>query len=90
LSDRRQLSDDERLAWLRLARSPNVGGATFSALIARFRTARAALDELPRLVRRGGGDLRPLPSDDDAAREIEQLQKLGGRFIASTEPDYPR
>ena len=90
MRERRKLSDAERSAWLRLARAPNVGGATFRALISRFGSASAALAELPRLIRRGGGDARPLPTDTDAAREIEQLAKLGGRLIASIEPEYPR
>ena len=89
MTERRKLSDSERVAWLRLARSPNVGGATFRALIARFGSASAALAELPALVRRGGGDARQLPTAADAAREIEQLTKLGGHLIASIEPDYP-
>jgi DNA processing protein len=87
--ERRKLSDGERRAWLRLARSPNVGGATFAALLARFGSAGAALKELPRLIRRGGGDERPIPTDADAEREMTQLAKLGGRFIASIEPEFP-
>jgi DNA processing protein len=90
LIERRKLSDSERRTWLSLARSPNVGGVTFHALLGRFGSAEAALAELPRLVRRGGGDTRPLPTDADAAKEIDRLARLGGRFIASIEPEYPR
>jgi DNA processing protein len=90
VTERRNLSDAERSAWLRLARAPNVGSATFRALIARFGSASAALAELPRLIRRGGGDARPLPTDSDAALEIDRLAELGGRLIASIEPEYPR
>jgi DNA processing protein len=86
----RVLSGAERRAWLRLARAPNVGPVTFAALMARFHSAANALEELPRLARRGGaaGDLR-IPTDDDAARELEGLEKIGGRLIASIEPDFP-
>jgi DNA processing protein len=84
------LSDSERRTWLRLARSPNVGGVTFHALLDRFGSADAALAALPRLVHRGGGDTRPLPTDADAAKEIDRLARLGGQFIASIEPDFPR
>ncbi len=86
----RALGEAERRAWLRLARTQNVGPVTFAQLIGRFGSASAALKEVPRLVRRGGGDEPRLPSDDDAAREIAALGKLGGRMIASCEPDYPR
>jgi DNA processing protein len=85
-----QLSDRERHAWLRLARTENVGPVTFRNLIARFATASAALEELPRLAARGGGKNFVLPDADDAVREIEALSKLGGRLIAACEPDYPQ
>jgi DNA processing protein len=84
------LADAERRAWVRLARAPNVGPTTFAALIDRYGSPTGALADLPRLMRRGGSEPRPLPSDDDAAREIEALAKLGGRFVASIEPDFPR
>ena len=84
------LSDAERLAWLRLARTKNVGPVTFAQLIARFGSARAAIVEVPRLARRGGGENLRMPSEDDASREIAALAKLGGRMIASGEADFPR
>lgn len=83
------LSDAERRAWLRLARSQNVGPVTFVHLIERFGTASAALEQLPRLARRGGGADMRIPSDADARRELDALAKLGGRLIASAEPDFP-
>jgi DNA processing protein len=86
----RTLSENERRAWLRLARTQNVGPVTFAQLIARFGSATAALAELPRLSRRGGGDTLQAPSDADMREEIEKLHEIGGRFIASVEPEYPR
>ena len=50
-----RLTDEQRLDWLRLIRSQNVGPRTFRALINHFGGARAALDALPSLARRGGG-----------------------------------
>jgi DNA processing protein len=83
------LSEGERRAWLRLARTQNVGPVTFAQLIARFGSATASIAELPRLSRRGGGEpLRP-PSDAEAQEEIEKLHKIGGRLIASAEPEFP-
>ena len=84
------VSDSERRAWLRLARAPNVGPVTFAHLLARFGSASAALEEVPRLVRRGGGDAASLPSEADARREIDALTELGGQLIASVEPKFPR
>ena len=84
------LSNNERRAWLRLARTEHVGPVTFQSLIARFGSAGAALEELPRLAQRGGGKNFVLPDQSDCDREWEALAKLGGRMIASCEADYPR
>jgi len=48
------LSADDRLDWLRLIRSDNVGPITFYQLLERFGTAGAALKGLPDLARQGG------------------------------------
>ncbi len=83
------LSDNERVQWLRLARTPNVGPVTFAQLIARFGSATTAIAEVPRLARRGGGEAPKLPDEAVIRREIEQLAALGGRFVMSTEADFP-
>ena len=83
------MHDKERRAWLRLARTENVGPVTFRNLMARFGSATAALEELPRLAARGGGKTFVLPDADETERELEALAKLGGRRIASCESDYP-
>ena len=87
----RTLSDAERLDWLCLARSENVGPITFFALLDRFGSASAVLDALPALARRGGRR-RPIKVCSRAAaeREIEGLTALGGRMIAMGEPAYPQ
>src|SRR5262245_58818124 len=82
---------EQRLDWLRLIRSDNVGPRTFRALINHYGGARAALAALPDLARRGGakGPART-PSREEAAREIKTAAALGVRFVALGEPDYPR
>jgi DNA processing protein len=84
-----QLSEQERCAWLRLARTENVGPVTFRNLIARFGSASAALEELPRLAGRGGGKKFVLPSEEDCSAELEALARLGGRLIAACEAEFP-
>src|SRR5215475_5623845 len=64
------LSDRERLAWLRLWRSENVGPQTFRQLLRRLGGVEAALDALPELARRGGRD-RPLAVCPAAVAERE-------------------
>ena len=53
------MSDEERLDWLRLIRSDNVGPRTFHDLVSHYGSVRTALTALPELARRGGS-ARPL------------------------------
>jgi DNA processing protein len=84
-----ELSPQERRNWLRLARAQNVGPVTFATLIARFGSASRALDEIPKLARRGGAASLRIPTASDADLESELLAKLGGQFIASCESTFP-
>lgn len=85
-----EITDTERLAWLRLARSQGLGIVTTRDLVAHFGSARAALEALPDLAARGGRS-RPLRlcSQSEAEAELATLDKLGARLIARPEPDYP-
>jgi DNA processing protein len=83
------LPPSEKLAWLQLARTPQIGPVTFAQLIGRFGSAAEAIMALPHLARRGGGKTFEVASRDDAAREIDALAKMGARLIASCESDFP-
>ena len=83
-------TDEQRFDWLRLIRSENVGPRTFRALLNNCGGARAALEALPELARRGGA-ARPIrvASADEIERELAVARKLGVRFVALGEPAYP-
>ncbi|MBF0324650.1 DNA processing protein DprA [Magnetospirillum moscoviense] len=87
----RTLSPQERLDWLRLIRSENVGPRTFIRLLERFGSASAALAALPELAKRGGR-ARPIIicPKDVAEREMEAALALGCTVLAACEPGYPR
>jgi DNA processing protein len=85
-----RLTDAERLDWLRLIRSDNVGPRTFHALLRRCGNARAALDALPELARRGGARTIRICPRHDAEQEIEAVHRLGAVLVGSTEADYPQ
>jgi DNA processing protein len=82
------LSDEQRLAWLRLIRSENVGPITFRELLNHFGSASAALEAVPDLARRGGRPVR-LCSVAEAEREMRTAAAAGCRFVALGEADYP-
>ena len=81
-----ELSYAERRDWLRLSRTATVGPVAFRDLLARYKTAGAAIDALPTLVRRKGLSIPPL---ETVEAELEQSENWGVRIIASCEPDFP-
>jgi DNA processing protein len=86
----RSLSAAEKLDWLRLIRSENVGPITFYRLIERFGTADRAIKGLPDLARLGGRR-KPMTVCPRAAaeREMEALEAIGAVLVARVEAGYP-
>jgi DNA processing protein len=85
-----RLTDEQRLDWLRLIRSEKVGPRTFRALLNQFGGAGAALEALPELARRGGRLMLKVTTRAEAEFEMGQAARLGIRFVAMGEPEYPR
>jgi DNA processing protein len=84
------LTERQRIAWLRLIRSDNVGPATFRDLINHFGSAETALEMLPELSRRGGSTRAiRVASTAEAEKELSAAYRFGARFIGIGEPDYP-
>ena len=85
-----RLTRQQRLSWLRLIRSENVGLATFRALVNEFGGAGAALDALPMLSRRGGSRHGiAVCSEADAEAELATAERLGAHLVAVGELGYP-
>ena len=84
-----ELSDNQRLAWLRLIRSENIGPITFIELIKRFGTASRALEALPDLTARSRGKSVRIASHSEAEAELSRIQSIGARLVCLGEPDYP-
>jgi DNA processing protein len=74
---------------LRLIRTPGVGPVTYRQLIARFGTAAAAIEALPTLARRGGGNAPAVPDARLVAREMAATAQFGARYVFLGAPDYP-
>lgn len=86
----RQLSDEERLNWLRLAQTENVGPITFQQLIGAYKTATAAIAALPDLSARGGRRkaLRIYPKES-ALQMLERATAINAKFVVAGEVGYP-
>ncbi|MER8564283.1 DNA-processing protein DprA [Mesorhizobium sp. M0924] len=85
-----RLSDRQRLSWLRLIRTQNVGPASFRELINRFGSSEAALEMLPELMISGGAKrIMRIPSVEEAEAELDAASENGARFVGIGEADYP-
>ncbi|MBM3602638.1 MAG: DNA-protecting protein DprA [Alphaproteobacteria bacterium] len=88
------IAEAEKLAWLRLIRTPQVGSKNFFYLLERAGSAQEALRLLPQLAKRGGakgaltGVLQPIALAV-AERELAQLAQLGGQLVIAADPAYP-
>ncbi|MEM8770715.1 MAG: DNA-processing protein DprA [Pseudomonadota bacterium] len=85
-----QLSETERIDWLQLIRTPQIGPITFHRLLTKFGSAEAALSALPELAQKAGRRSPLSPANrGKAAAELEMADDLGVRVIAFCENDYP-
>lgn len=74
---------------LRLVRSANIGPVTYFHLMARFGSAKAALDAVPDLAARGGGKAIRLADPREIEVEVRSVEKLGARYLFLGEGLYP-
>lgn len=84
------LSDKEKSARLRLARSENIGPITFHDLLRVYGNATRALEAVPELAKRGGRT-RPikLASPREAETELKAIAKNGAELLFFDEADFP-
>jgi DNA processing protein len=82
-------AEDEAIHVIRLARSRNVGPASFRRLIARYGSAERAVAALPDLAARGGARSYSLCSEAQARREMAAAEAAGARMLVLGRPGYP-
>lgn len=84
-----ELTREQRLTWLQLIRSENVGPATFRDLINHFGTASAALEALPQLSQKGGKRHIRICTRENAEAELEACERKSVRLLGMGESAYP-
>ncbi len=73
-----------------MCRTETIGPVSFYALLRRFGSARAALEMVPQLARRGERSKTVTPvTRTEAEAEFAALQRLGARLVCWGEPTYP-
>ncbi len=82
-------TDAEKLDWLRLIRSENIGPATFFALMKRYPSPAKALEVVPELAARGGMKRNiKIAALEGVEREFEAVQAAGARFVFRGEESF--
>jgi DNA processing protein len=85
-----RLSQSERLARMRLARSTNVGPVTFRKLLERFGSGRNAIDALPEVIAQAKTTRKiKIAGRDETVAEIEAAKASRARPIIFGDPEYP-
>lgn len=82
-------ASEDQIARLRLIRSDNIGPITYFQLLARFGSARAALDAIPDLAARGGGRAPKLAARSAVLHEMERVAQCGARYMFLGQGLYP-
>jgi DNA processing protein len=82
--------DKERVDWIRLCRSQNVGAKTFSLLIKMYGSATEALNNIPRLAAKGGMHRAiKVPSVAEIEDEIAKVDGYGAQLLLSGDANFP-
>jgi len=83
-------NDHEKISWLRLIRTENVGPITFYKLVEHYGSAEEALNALPELSKKGGRKKAlKAPDVSSVEKELEKLIKFGGNIVCANEKQYP-
>jgi len=85
------LSELEKINWIRLARSENIGPATFFRLLDIFESASIAVEKTPEFSMQAGLK-KPLKicAQSVIDEELSKTQKFGAEIIIFPENSYPR
>lgn len=85
----RSLSPTEKLAWLRLIMSENIGPITLFRLLKQFGSAEVAIDYVAKFAAtRGRRNITVCPPEK-ASAEMQRAESKGIQIIALIEPEYP-
>lgn len=86
----KNLSDAQRISWIRLARTANIGKITFFNLLKIFGNVDDVLKNVEEYSLKGG--LRTpikIAEENIAIKELENCRKIGAKIITFIEPQYP-
>lgn len=83
------LTDEQKLDWLQLIRSTQIGPKIFHMLINKYGGAGNAIAALPDFIAQTNNKKIKLANRDAVLYEWQNIQKFGAKVIALGEDDYP-
>lgn len=85
------ISTEDKISWIRLTRSENVGKSTFFRLLNLFGSPTQALEKISDQAFQGGlGREVKIFAKNDAEKELYNSQKFGAEIILFCEEKYPK
>lgn len=87
----KNITRQEKLNWIRLARSENIGKSTFFRLLELFGSSASALERLSDHAFQGGlGRQIKVCSEVDAENELRKTENFGAEIVLFCDEKYPR
>lgn len=84
------MTEQERIDWLQLAFSENVGPATFRKLLALFGSPKNALKNIETWAKQGGAKRAIKVADEKyVQQQIKKAEKIGATILLSCDQNYP-
>ena len=85
------MTEQERIDWLRLAFSENVGPATFRKLLSIFGSPAKALENIEGWAKQGGAKKAIKIADEKSVQyQIKQADKFGAQILLLCDDNYPQ
>lgn len=85
------LDEEERISYLRLSRSKNIGKINFFRFLDKFGSASQAIIEIPKYLAAIKAKAEIIiTSKDEAIKEIENCNKINAKLIYYTDCQYPK
>ena len=85
------ISDEEKINWIRLSRSENVGKTTFFRLMSLFGSAKKSLEQISNCASNGGLKRKiRIASQSQVEKEIIKTEKFGAQILLFSDEKYPR
>ena len=82
-------SDKERICWMRSARSKGISEANLQSLLCVYKYPSVVLEQIKKIKIKTGKKVY-LPSTEEIEKEIDLIERFGGKIVTSFDPEYSK